>query len=79
MIKLHDKYFKPFISSQEIEAAIDRLVAEIANDVGDEIPVFVGILNGSLMLKIDFFKKNGFFSITAEFYFGGGYRLSAKR
>jgi adenylate kinase len=46
VIKLHDKYFKPFISSHEI-----------ANDLGDEIPVFVGILNGSFMFVSDFVKK----------------------
>ncbi|TBN01342.1 adenylate kinase [Hyunsoonleella flava] len=57
MIKLHDKYFKPFISAAEIEEAIDRMVAEIANDLGDEVPVFVGILNGSFMLTSDFVKK----------------------
>ncbi|MEW4925103.1 adenylate kinase [Algibacter sp. 2305UL17-15] len=57
MIKLHDKYFKPFISAAEIETAVDKLVAEIANDIGDEIPVFVGILNGSFMLTSDFVKK----------------------
>ena len=26
MIKLHDKYFKPFISAQEIDDALQRLV-----------------------------------------------------
>lgn len=57
MIKLHDKYFKPFISANEIEAAVDRMVSEIANDLGDEIPVFVGILNGSFMFASDFVKK----------------------
>ncbi|MFS4482196.1 adenylate kinase [Hyunsoonleella sp. 2307UL5-6] len=57
MIKLHDKYFKPFISAQEIEAALDSMVSKIANDLGDEIPVFVGILNGSFMLTSDFVKK----------------------
>lgn len=57
MIKLHDKYFKPFVSAAEIEAAIDKMVTEIADDLGDEIPVFVGILNGSFMLTSDFVKK----------------------
>ena len=57
MIKLHDKYFKPFISAKEIDNALQRLVDEIAEDVGDEIPVFVGILNGSFMLTSDFVKK----------------------
>ncbi|MBT8375939.1 MAG: adenylate kinase [Bacteroidia bacterium] len=57
MIKLHDLYFKPFISSEEIESAVQRLVDEISNDLGDEMPVFVGILNGSFMFVSDFVKK----------------------
>lgn len=57
MIKLHDKYFKPFISAKEIDDAIKRLVEEIANDIGDEIPVFIGVLNGSFMMVSDFVKK----------------------
>jgi len=57
MIKLHDRYFKPFISEEEIETAIDKMVAEVAATVGDEIPVFVGILNGSFMFASDFVKK----------------------
>jgi len=57
VIKLHDKYFKPFISAKEIDNALQRLANEIAKDVGDEIPVFIGILNGSFMLTSDFVKK----------------------
>ncbi len=57
VIKLHDKYFKPFVSAKEIDAALQRLADKIAEDVGDEIPVFVGILNGSFMLTSDFVKK----------------------
>ena len=57
MIKLHDKYFKPFISAQQIDDALQRLATEIAEDVGDEVPVFVGVLNGSFMVVSDFVKK----------------------
>jgi adenylate kinase len=57
VIKLHDLYFKPFISEQEVDATVQRLVDEIANDLQDEIPVFVGILNGSFMFVSDFVKK----------------------
>ncbi|WP_345192208.1 adenylate kinase [Algibacter agarivorans] len=57
MIKLHDKYFKPFISAKQIDDVMQRLAIEIAEDVGDEIPVFVGILNGSFMVVSDFVKK----------------------
>lgn len=57
MIKLHDKYFKPFISTTQINDALQQLACDIANDIGDEIPVFVGILNGSFMVVSDFVKK----------------------
>ena len=57
VIKLHDKYFKPFISEQEIDEAVTKMVDEVLEDIGDEIPVFVGILNGSFMFVSDFVKK----------------------
>ncbi len=57
MIKLHDLYFKPFISEQEIDTIVERMVLEVAADMQDEVPVFVGILNGSFMFVSDFVKK----------------------
>ncbi len=57
VIKLHDLYFKPFISEQEIDAAVQRMVDQISEDLKDEMPVFVGILNGSFMFVSDFVKK----------------------
>ena len=57
LIKLHDKYFKPFISAKEIDNALTKMVGQIADDIGDEIPVFIGILNGSFMVVSDFVKK----------------------
>jgi len=57
VVKLHDLYFKPFISAQEIDAAVQNMVDAIALELGDEMPVFIGILNGSFMLVSDFVKK----------------------
>lgn len=57
VVKLHDLYFKPFISEQEIDEAVQKMVDTIAADLGDEMPVFVGILNGSFMFVSDFVKK----------------------
>lgn len=57
MIKLHDKYFKPFISEAEIQRTINRMVNDISVAMKDEIPVFVGILNGSFMFVSDFVKQ----------------------
>lgn len=36
---------------------LQRMVTEIAKDLKDEIPVFIGILNGSFMFVSDFVKK----------------------
>ncbi|WP_299364713.1 adenylate kinase [Winogradskyella sp.] len=57
VIKLHDLYFKPFISEHDIDEAVKHMVDAIATDLGDEMPVFVGILNGSFMFVSDFVKK----------------------
>ena len=57
LVKLQDLYFKPFISEAKIQSAVQRLVETIAEDLKDEMPVFVGILNGSFMFVSDFVKK----------------------
>src|SRR5690606_18067889 len=57
VIKLHNKEFKPFISAKEIDAATQKMVDKISKEIGDIVPVFVGILNGSFMFVSDFVKK----------------------
>ena len=56
-ITLHDKQFKPFISESELDDAVTKMANQVAHDLGDEVPVFIGILNGSFMLVSDFVKK----------------------
>jgi len=56
MIKLHDKFFKPFVSAEEIDEAVRKMAMDIAHELQDEVPVFVGILNGSFMFTSDFVK-----------------------
>lgn len=61
-IKIHDKYFKPFIPNEKIEEAIAKVADKINRDYADckDIPIFVCVLNGafmfagSLMKHIDF-------------------------
>lgn len=55
-IKLHDKYFKPFIDAQELDFAIANMAKKIEDDFQDEIPVFIGVLNGSFMVLSDLMK-----------------------
>ncbi len=57
MVQLHDKQFVPFITAEEIDSAIVKMVAKVEEDLGDETPVFVGVLNGSFMVVADFVKK----------------------
>ncbi len=57
MIHLHDKTFVPFISSEEIDFAIKNIAKQMDDDFFDEVPVFVGILNGSFMVLADLMKQ----------------------
>ncbi|GGA63840.1 hypoxanthine phosphoribosyltransferase [Flavobacterium palustre] len=57
MIQLHDKEFVPFISAEEIDFAIKKMVAQIEDDFVDEVLVFIGVLNGSFMVVSDFVKS----------------------
>ncbi|MBS1534159.1 MAG: hypoxanthine phosphoribosyltransferase [Bacteroidetes bacterium] len=56
MIRLHDKTFEPFISSDEIQFAIENMAKQMDDDFFDEIPVFVGVLNGAFMVVADLMK-----------------------
>ena len=60
LIKLHDSYFKPYISEDDIAFAVDSLVKKVEQDCKNEIPLFVGILNGSFMFVADFIRKYEF-------------------
>jgi hypoxanthine phosphoribosyltransferase len=56
LIQLHGKQFVPFISSQEIDFALAAMASQVEADFTDEVPVFVGVLNGSFMVVSDFVK-----------------------
>lgn len=56
MIQLHDKQFVPFISAAEIDFAIATMAAQVEADFADDVPVFVGVLNGAFMVVSDFMK-----------------------
>jgi hypoxanthine phosphoribosyltransferase len=47
----------PFISSEEIEFAITNMAKQMDDDFFDDVPVFVGVLNGSFMVLSDLMKK----------------------
>jgi len=55
-IQLHDKYFKPYLSEEKIANAIQDMATQIAKDLKEEVPIFIGILNGSFMFIADFIR-----------------------
>ncbi len=55
-IKLHKKYFNPFITADKIKVAIDKIAELVAKDCKDETPIFIGVLNGSFMFVADFIR-----------------------
>lgn len=55
-ITLHGKRFTAFIPEAEILAAVRKMADAIARDYKDQVPVFVGVLNGSFMFVSDFMK-----------------------
>lgn len=57
MIQLHDKKFEVFIAAEEIDFAIENMAKQIEDDFFDDIPVFIGVLNGSFMVTADLLKK----------------------
>lgn len=57
-IQLHDKDFVPFISKEQIDDYVQQLTMQLAKDIEpDEVPIFIGILNGSFMFAADFLRK----------------------
>lgn len=57
VIQLHDKHFEAFISENEINYAIQNLAKQIEDDFYDDVPIFVGVLNGAFMFFSDLMKN----------------------
>ena len=65
-IKVHDKEFITYITSQEIEEQVARVAAEINRDYKGKKPLFIAILNGAFIFAADLFKH---ITIEAEICF----------
>ncbi len=55
-IVIRDKVFVPYISFEEIEHAIKRTANTLYEEHRNEVPVFLGVLNGVVMFMSDFLK-----------------------
>jgi hypoxanthine phosphoribosyltransferase len=56
-IKVIDKYFEPFISSEKILEIVNRLASQMNHDLKNKDIIFLGILNGSFMFASDLYKQ----------------------
>jgi hypoxanthine phosphoribosyltransferase len=56
-VTLHDKTFEIFIEEEKITKAIEKMVAEVEQEVGDDNPLFIGVLNGSFLVVADFVRR----------------------
>ena len=56
IIQIKDKRFKTFIPEAKILQEVSRVANEIMNDLKDETPLFVSVLNGSFMFTADLMK-----------------------
>lgn len=65
-ILVHDKYFVPYLSKEDILKKVEQLAHKINQDYHGKRPLFISILNGSFMFSADLFK---FLTIEAEICF----------
>jgi len=65
-IRVHDKLFDPFLTSEEIQARVSYMADQLNTDYADKKPLFIAILNGSFIFASDLFKK---LQIDAEICF----------
>ncbi|HMO31981.1 MAG TPA: hypoxanthine phosphoribosyltransferase [Lacibacter sp.] len=65
-IKVHDKYFIPYMDETVLIKRIGQLAHQLDDDYRDKKPLFIAILNGSFMFAADLFKA---LQIDAEICF----------
>src|SRR6185436_19857576 len=56
IIQLHDKKFKPYISSEKIQQSVASMAEKLNERFKNSQPVFLSILNGSFMFASDLIK-----------------------
>ncbi len=56
LVKVHDKYFAPYLSENLIAEKVKALAAQINADYEDRKPLLISVLNGSFMFASDLCK-----------------------
>ena len=65
-VQLKDKEFKPYIKSDKIAEAVSVVAEKINQELKDEFPLFLVVLNGSFMFAADLLRE---VNIKAEISF----------
>lgn len=65
-LKVHDKYFIPYMTEDVVLARVKELAKQVDADYAGKKPLFIAILNGSFIFAADLFK---YITIEAEICF----------
>jgi len=65
IVQLHDKKFIKFISSEQIDEAVNEIAQQLNTDYADEPPIILVTLNGALVFAADLLKKLQFSSVLS--------------
>ena len=57
LVQLHDLKFTPFISEAEINAAIEKVAAQVNKEFAGKNPVFLGVLNGAFLFAAELIRR----------------------
>jgi hypoxanthine phosphoribosyltransferase len=60
VVKVHDRFFEPFIPEATIQREVKRIAGEMNHDLASQDPIFLGILNGAFMFAGDLYKQLDF-------------------
>ena len=56
LVKVHDKYFAPYLSEADIADKVKALAEQINTDYKDKKPLLIAVLNGSFIFAADLFR-----------------------
>lgn len=59
-IKVKDRYFKPYISTQEIHSAIKNVARKMKEELEDKDPLLLVVLNGAFVFAADLVRELDF-------------------
>lgn len=59
-IQVSDKIFKPYLSQEQILAAVDGVAKQMNEDLSGKNPIFICVLNGAFIFAADLYRRINF-------------------